>query len=77
MNFGWCYYTRGATFGIGKNHYIKKTEWKSICGHWEVRPEEQKFILFVPFEKIRIRRRCGACIKRLDAWNISYKVAEA
>ena len=66
MNFGWCYFKRGAVVQHGKHHYLPKGKWKSICGMWTVRIEEQKYVIFKNKEDMRQSKLCNACQTKLQ-----------
>jgi len=67
MNYGWCYFKRGLSSHHGKMHFLLKDQWKSICGRWSVRIEEQKWVKFIPLEEVRQGKRCAVCIKILNS----------
>ena len=61
INFGWCYFKMGARGHHGKYHYLNLDKWKSLCGHWEVRLEERKYINFRPKNELRQTKICRNC----------------
>lgn len=65
QQFGWCYFKRGPVGNGGKNHFLPKGKWTSRCGRWIVRPEEQKFIVFVEKSDLRQSKLCTSCVRLL------------
>jgi len=64
MTTGWAFYKKGVQGHHGKFHYLK--DWRSLCGHYNVRIEEEKHMHFTEKSNLREAKICKKCVALLN-----------